>query len=103
MGFIVLFASYRSTQFVCQSQTDSAAKSISAPFYSTVQVSHPSGGVPKLDWSRDQSFEIISRSFTKLSWNFGEVSEGCVVQVDRSRDQVNWKGGEELGHVTNED
>jgi hypothetical protein len=45
MGFIVLFASCRSTQFMRQSQTDSAAKSISAPFYSTV-----------LRWSRDQSW-----------------------------------------------
>jgi hypothetical protein len=45
MGFIVLFTSYRNTQLRCQSQTDSAAKSVSAPFYSTV-----------LSWSRDQSW-----------------------------------------------
>jgi hypothetical protein len=37
MGFIVLFTSYWNTQLRCQYQTDSAAKSVSAPFYSTVR------------------------------------------------------------------
>jgi hypothetical protein len=86
MGFIVLFASYGSTQLGVSLKL-TLPLSRSARFYST-----------NTGWSRDQSFDKTSQNFLEVSRNYLEILwkfQWDSVQVNRSRDQVNYeKGGD---------
>jgi hypothetical protein len=93
MGFIVLFASYGSTQLGVSLKL-TLPLSRSARFYST-----------NTGWSRDQSFDKTSQNFLEVSRNYLEILwkfQWDSVQVNRSRDQVNYKKGRSRDQVNYE-
>jgi hypothetical protein len=70
MGFIILFASYRSTQFGRQSQTDSAAISVSVLFI----VGMPGGHMTKVSWKLCEIISKFHEIISKFHGGFGRIS-----------------------------